>query len=56
MVKIRRVTSVTNTQTAILDLIQRVELLERTLKIKTLTEQESSPLRVYLRSLGITGI
>ena len=54
--RIRRVTSVTDTKSAFLDIIQRVELIERSLKINTLAEQEASPLRVYLRSLGIAGI
>lgn len=56
MVNITYVTSVNDVKTAFLDLIQRVETIERSLKIRTLAEQEASPLRAYLKTLGITGI
>ena len=54
--RIKKVTNVTDTKTAVLDLIQRIETIERSLKIRTLAQQETSPLRVYLRSLGIPGV
>lgn len=56
MAEIIYVKSVTDVKTAFLDLVQRVELIERSLKIRTISEQEQSPLRTYLKSLGITGI
>lgn len=49
MDRIDKVSVVDSPEKAILDLLQRIELIERSLKIYTLAEQQSFPIRAHLK-------
>ena len=50
MGKIVKPTEIKDVPIALLDLLARIEIIERSLKIRTLTEQETMPIRSCLKN------